>query len=219
MTGRDETIPQISLFGSESRVGTGLSQCCPQLSLKIRGTRENVRELSRRISWTFLIFLYCDAGLKWSQQHTSLAVEAFKAEHDCITRKLIRRWVASKNCIRWHLLSVKWVAIRTSNWQKHFSSLYSLSRDLFPSVSLRTSKQLFGFLVSTQNRTHVRRCGRAAFIRITSVTRWRQHCPDRGLVTITDSCCYYGKQLLTLPLRADLVTKDRGGIREDWWGN
>jgi hypothetical protein len=42
-TGQDETIPQISLFGSGSRVGTGLSQCCPQLSLKIGGTREDVR--------------------------------------------------------------------------------------------------------------------------------------------------------------------------------
>jgi hypothetical protein len=28
------------LFGSESRVGTRLSQCCPQLSLKIGETRD-----------------------------------------------------------------------------------------------------------------------------------------------------------------------------------
>jgi hypothetical protein len=43
-TGWDGTIPQIRLFGSGSRVGTGLSQCCPQLSLKIGGTREDARE-------------------------------------------------------------------------------------------------------------------------------------------------------------------------------
>jgi hypothetical protein len=39
--GQDGTIPQKRLFGSESRVGTELSQCCPQLSLKIGGTRED----------------------------------------------------------------------------------------------------------------------------------------------------------------------------------
>jgi hypothetical protein len=42
-TRRDETIPQIRLFGSGLRIRTGLSQCCPQLSLKIGGTRGNVR--------------------------------------------------------------------------------------------------------------------------------------------------------------------------------
>jgi hypothetical protein len=42
-TRRDGTIPQIRLFGSRSRVGTKLSQCCPQLSLKIGGTREDDR--------------------------------------------------------------------------------------------------------------------------------------------------------------------------------
>jgi hypothetical protein len=42
-TGRDGTIPQRRLFGSVSRVGTGLSHCCPQLSLKIGGTREDAR--------------------------------------------------------------------------------------------------------------------------------------------------------------------------------
>jgi hypothetical protein len=40
-TGWDGTIPQIMLFGSGSRVGTGLSQCCPLLSLKIGGMRED----------------------------------------------------------------------------------------------------------------------------------------------------------------------------------
>jgi hypothetical protein len=43
-TGRDETIFQIRLFGSESRVETELSQCCPQLFLKIGGMREDVKE-------------------------------------------------------------------------------------------------------------------------------------------------------------------------------
>jgi hypothetical protein len=42
-TRRDGTIPQIRLFGSGSKVGTGLSQGYPQLSLKIGGTREDVR--------------------------------------------------------------------------------------------------------------------------------------------------------------------------------
>jgi hypothetical protein len=42
-TGQDRTIPQIRLFDSGSRVRTGLSQCCSQLSLKIGGTREDVR--------------------------------------------------------------------------------------------------------------------------------------------------------------------------------
>jgi hypothetical protein len=44
-TGRDEMTPQIRLFASELRVGTGLSQCCSQLSLKIGGTRENIDAL------------------------------------------------------------------------------------------------------------------------------------------------------------------------------
>jgi hypothetical protein len=39
----DGTISQIRLFGSESRVGIGLSQCYPLLSLKIGGTREDAR--------------------------------------------------------------------------------------------------------------------------------------------------------------------------------
>jgi hypothetical protein len=39
----NETIPQIRLFGFGSRVETELSQCCPLLSLKIGGTRENAR--------------------------------------------------------------------------------------------------------------------------------------------------------------------------------
>jgi hypothetical protein len=43
MTGWDGTIPQIRLFGSGSRVETELSQCCPLLSLKIGGTREDAR--------------------------------------------------------------------------------------------------------------------------------------------------------------------------------
>jgi hypothetical protein len=42
-TGQDGTIPQIRLFGLGSRVGTRLSQCCLQLSLKIGGTREDAR--------------------------------------------------------------------------------------------------------------------------------------------------------------------------------
>jgi hypothetical protein len=42
-TGQDETIPQIRLFGSGSNIGTWLSQCCSQLSLKIRETKEDVR--------------------------------------------------------------------------------------------------------------------------------------------------------------------------------
>jgi hypothetical protein len=42
-TGRDETIPQIMLFGSGSKVGTRLSQCCPQLPPEIGGTREDAR--------------------------------------------------------------------------------------------------------------------------------------------------------------------------------
>jgi hypothetical protein len=42
-TRQDGTIPQIRLFDSGSRVWTGLSQCCPQLSLKIGGTRKDAR--------------------------------------------------------------------------------------------------------------------------------------------------------------------------------
>jgi hypothetical protein len=42
-TGWDGTISQIRLFGSGSGVGIGLSQCCPLLSLKIGGTREDIR--------------------------------------------------------------------------------------------------------------------------------------------------------------------------------
>jgi hypothetical protein len=41
--GWNGTIPQIGLFGSGLGVGTGLSQCCPQLSLKIGGMREDAR--------------------------------------------------------------------------------------------------------------------------------------------------------------------------------
>ena len=37
MTGRDETIPQIRLFGSVSRVGTGLSQCYLSYPSKLEG--------------------------------------------------------------------------------------------------------------------------------------------------------------------------------------
>jgi hypothetical protein len=44
MTGWDEKIPQIRLFGYGSRVETELSQCFPLLSLKIGGTREDARE-------------------------------------------------------------------------------------------------------------------------------------------------------------------------------
>jgi hypothetical protein len=44
MTKWDETIPQIRLFGSGLRVGTVLLQCCPLLSFKIGGTREDARE-------------------------------------------------------------------------------------------------------------------------------------------------------------------------------
>jgi hypothetical protein len=39
ITGRNETIPQIRLFGLESRIDTRLFQCCPQLSFEIGGTR------------------------------------------------------------------------------------------------------------------------------------------------------------------------------------
>jgi hypothetical protein len=46
-TRRDGTISQIRLFGLESRVVIGLSQCCPQLSLKIGGIREDARGRSR----------------------------------------------------------------------------------------------------------------------------------------------------------------------------
>jgi hypothetical protein len=42
-TGWDGTIPQIRLFGLGSGIRTDLSQCCPQLSLKIGETREDGR--------------------------------------------------------------------------------------------------------------------------------------------------------------------------------
>jgi hypothetical protein len=42
-TGQDTTIPQIRLFGLESRVETKLSRCYPQLSFKIGEMREDIR--------------------------------------------------------------------------------------------------------------------------------------------------------------------------------
>lgn len=42
MIGRDEMILQIRLFGLESRVGTEVSQYCPQLSIKIGGVKDDV---------------------------------------------------------------------------------------------------------------------------------------------------------------------------------
>jgi hypothetical protein len=39
----DGTIAQVRLFGYRLRVGIGLSQCCPVLSLKIGGVKEDAR--------------------------------------------------------------------------------------------------------------------------------------------------------------------------------
>jgi hypothetical protein len=71
-TGWDETITQIRLFGSGSRVRTVLSHCCPQLSLKIGGTREDARgrpcpgcPATKRTLTKFSVFYLC---ISWQPQ-------------------------------------------------------------------------------------------------------------------------------------------------------
>jgi hypothetical protein len=103
---RDGTIPKIRLFSLELRVGTGLSQCCPQLSLKIGGTREedtkdilvkrariwNYKEsicITHKVSVQFFAkflysFLLDDANYQQNKgQHKTSA----SCEHDMIINK------------------------------------------------------------------------------------------------------------------------------------
>ena len=98
-------------------------------------------------------------------------------------------------------LSWHWIDRNTSCHCTHFHMTCLLQFLLLMLVGI---KQLFVFLVCMQNRTHV------------AVEELHLHhighpldsaglLPWQGVVTITDSCCYYGKQLLTLTLKHILI--------------